>query len=88
MPGEAPPSSLPSVEDETPAYLAPLTERERQVAALVARGLTNRGIADALGVSTGTARLHVEHILRKLGCHSRAQVAVWAVENGLTAGGA
>jgi len=60
-----------------------LTPREREVAALVARGLTNRQIADALIITEGTAGSHVEHILAKLGFRSRAQIAAWAVARGL-----
>ena len=52
-------------------------------AALVARGLTNRQIAAALVISERTAMKHVEHVLDKLGFHSRVQVAGWAVEQGL-----
>jgi non-specific serine/threonine protein kinase len=61
----------------------PLTAREREVAALVARGLTNRQIAGALVISERTADNHVGHILDKLGLTSRAQVAAWAVSHGL-----
>jgi DNA-binding NarL/FixJ family response regulator len=61
----------------------PLTKREREVATLLVRGLTNRQIASELVISEGTARIHVEHILAKLGFRSRAQVAAWAVEHGL-----
>lgn len=61
----------------------PLTRREREVAALVARGLTNRQIAAELFIAERTADTHVEHILEKLGLHSRARVAVWAMEQGL-----
>jgi adenylate cyclase len=61
----------------------PLTERERQVASLVAQGLSTRQIADALVIAEGTARIHVEHILTKLDLHSRAQLAAWAVHHGL-----
>jgi DNA-binding CsgD family transcriptional regulator/tetratricopeptide (TPR) repeat protein len=60
-----------------------LTSRERQVAVLVGRGLTNRQIAEALIIAEGTAGVHVDHILNKLGFRSRAQVAAWAAENGL-----
>jgi DNA-binding CsgD family transcriptional regulator len=60
-----------------------LTPREREVAALLARGLTNRQIADQLVISTATAERHVLNILNKLGYRSRAQVAAWAVESGL-----
>jgi DNA-binding NarL/FixJ family response regulator len=53
------------------------------VAALIARGLSNRQIADELVLAEGTVALHVHHILDKLGCSSRAQVAVWAAARGL-----
>ena len=58
-----------------------LTQREQEVARLVARGLTNREIAAALVLAAGTARVHVEHVLAKLDLHSRAQLAAWAVEH-------
>lgn len=54
-----------------------LTRREREVAELVAQGLTNRRIAGKLVVSTRTVESHVEHILAKLGLTSRTQVATW-----------
>ena len=54
---------------------APLTARERQVAALVVEGMTNREIAARLVVSKRTIDAHVEHILSKLGFSSRLQVA-------------
>jgi predicted ATPase/DNA-binding CsgD family transcriptional regulator len=56
-----------------------LTPREREVAGLLARGLSNRQIAGRMAISIGTVRSHVEHILMKLGLHSRAQVALWAL---------
>jgi DNA-binding NarL/FixJ family response regulator len=54
-----------------------LTRRERDVAELLARGHTDRQIADALYISAGTVGVHVHHILGKLGLHSRVQVADW-----------
>ncbi|MGY1984008.1 ATP-binding protein [Nocardia gipuzkoensis] len=54
-----------------------LTARERQVAELLAQGLSNRGIAERLVVSPRTVDRHVENILCKLGFSSRAQVAAW-----------
>jgi predicted ATPase/DNA-binding SARP family transcriptional activator/DNA-binding CsgD family transcriptional regulator len=54
-----------------------LTLREREVAALVARGLTNRQIAGELSISERTAGNHVASILRKLGLRSRARIATW-----------
>ncbi len=63
----------------------PLAPREREVAILVARGLPNREIARRLKISERTAETHVQHILNKLGFSSRAQIAVWAAEQGLLA---
>jgi DNA-binding NarL/FixJ family response regulator len=54
-----------------------LSAREREVAELVARGLTNRQIASALHIADGTARRHVSNILERLNFHSRAQIASW-----------
>jgi non-specific serine/threonine protein kinase len=59
-----------------------LTPRERQTAALIARGLTNREIAAELVITERTVMRHVEHILAKLGVRSRTQIAVWVVEHG------
>jgi DNA-binding CsgD family transcriptional regulator len=61
-----------------------LSAREREVAALVAQGLTNPQIAAALVIARATASRHVEHVMAKLGVHSRAQIATWATEHGLT----
>jgi DNA-binding NarL/FixJ family response regulator len=60
-----------------------LTEREREVLALVARGYTNKQIAEALYVSEKTARNHVSHILEKLGLARRSEAAAFAVEHRL-----
>lgn len=62
---------------------AALTPRERQVAALLGQGYTNRQIAVALVIAESTAHLHVVHLLHKLGFHTRAQAAAWAVTHGL-----
>jgi DNA-binding CsgD family transcriptional regulator len=61
----------------------PLTQREREVAMLIAQGLTDALIGDRLRIAEGTAGVHVTHILAKLEFHSRAQIAAWAVERGL-----
>jgi DNA-binding CsgD family transcriptional regulator/tetratricopeptide (TPR) repeat protein len=61
----------------------PLSPREREVVALVARGLSNREIAAQLVITERTAGAHVEHILDKLGFASRTQIGVWAAEHGL-----
>lgn len=58
-----------------------LTKRERQIAELVARGLSNKEIAAELVIAVRTAETHVEHILTKLGFTSRIQIATWVTEN-------
>lgn len=60
-----------------------LTEREREVLVLMARGLDNGQIASDLHVSDATVRTHVGHVLSKLGARSRAQAVVVAYESGL-----
>lgn len=60
--------ALVAPDDEWSKVLSP---REREVGLLVAQGLTNREAAFQLGVSTGTVKLHVHNILRKLGANSR-----------------
>ena len=60
-----------------------LTPREREVAALIAHGLTNRQIAEELVIAEGTVAIHVTSILRKLDCTTRAQVATWVAGHGL-----
>ncbi|MER7013076.1 LuxR C-terminal-related transcriptional regulator [Saccharopolyspora sp. NPDC000359] len=57
-----------------------LTPREREVARLVAQGLSNRQIAEQLVISKRTSDSHIEHIMAKLGVTSRAQIAVWVAE--------
>ena len=59
----------------------PLSPRERQVAVLVADGLSNREIAARLVISERTAQNHVQHILGKLGFANRAQIAAWSERN-------
>jgi ATP/maltotriose-dependent transcriptional regulator MalT len=66
------------------ATVDPLTTRERDVVALLAAGLSNRAIAQALVITEGTAEVHVKHILTKLGMTSRMQAALWATQHGLT----
>jgi DNA-binding CsgD family transcriptional regulator len=61
-----------------------LTEREREVAAFIAQGKSNQALADELIVSERTIAKHVENIMSKLGFARRSQIAVWAVEKGLT----
>jgi len=63
--------------------LDPLTDREREVMALVATGLSNEEIADRLVVSPATAKTHVSRAMVKLGARDRAQLVVIAYESGL-----
>jgi non-specific serine/threonine protein kinase len=66
--------------EEPPAEeaMVVLTPREREVALLVAQGLTNRQISTSLSISERTAGNHVGRILGKLGLSSRSQIATWA----------
>ncbi len=59
-----------------------LTERERQTLSLIAEGLNNKLIARQLGISDGTVKVHVRHLLSKLGLHSRLELAAWAHRSG------
>jgi len=61
----------------------PLTKRENEVLKQLAFGLTNKEIAQALGISYETVKEHVQHILRKIGVSDRTQAAVWAVRKEL-----
>ncbi|MEM9186030.1 MAG: response regulator transcription factor [Planctomycetota bacterium] len=72
--------AAPRVEDDIEA---PLTRRENEVLKQLAFGLTNKEIAQALGISYETVKEHVQHILRKVGANDRTQAAVWAVRRGL-----
>jgi DNA-binding NarL/FixJ family response regulator len=67
---------------ETPRRV-PLSAREHEVAMLIAEGCSNREIGVRLVISERTTEAHVTHVLSKLGLRSRAQVAIWALQNGL-----
>jgi predicted ATPase/DNA-binding CsgD family transcriptional regulator len=75
--------ALGESEPETLVDTSPLSSREREVATLVANGLTNRQIAARLFIAERSAEGHVERIRNKLGVRSRTEVATWAVERGL-----
>jgi non-specific serine/threonine protein kinase len=82
----APPTALASRKPSlVEAPDDPLTEREREVAVLVGRGLTDRQISSELHLSERTVHSHVRNILSKLGVNSRAQIAVWVGRWGLIA---
>ena len=65
---------------------SPLTARKRQIASLVAAGLSNKEIARRLAISERTVDAHLEQLRNQLGLHNRAQVAVWAAEQARKAG--
>ena len=56
-----------------------LTAREQQILEQIANGMSNKRIASALGISEGTVKVHVKHLLKKLNLHSRTEAAVWAL---------
>lgn len=69
----APPPALPA---------EPLTDREEQVLATVARGLSNTEIADELYISLSTVKTHIASLMSKIGARNRVEVAIWAHERG------
>jgi predicted ATPase/DNA-binding CsgD family transcriptional regulator len=76
-------AQLPLSARELKEQFSGLTAREREVAALIGEGKSNRQIAEALVVSAKTAETYVTRILDKLGFGSRVQIATWAAERGL-----
>jgi two-component system nitrate/nitrite response regulator NarL len=71
-----------SASDEPGALRSKLTRREQEVLQLLASGLTQREIAQELVISSSTVASHIEHILEKLGVHSRAQAVALALRSG------
>lgn len=93
---EVGPLQLKDFQRSTPAYLVIaanepdelaeaglLSLRQREVAALISAGLTNREIAERLFITERSAEGHVERIRNKLGMHSRTEIATWALQHGL-----
>jgi predicted ATPase/DNA-binding CsgD family transcriptional regulator len=78
--------ALGESESENAVEAGPLSRRQKEVAKLVAAGLTNRQIADRLFIVERTAEGHVEQIRNRLGVRSRMEVGTWAVEHGLASG--
>jgi DNA-binding CsgD family transcriptional regulator len=84
-PPESPPSQLATnrpLPDANTGSRGGLTPRQLEIARLIARGYTNQQVADALVLTPGTVANHVQHILARLGLHSRTQVAVWYSRRG------
>ena len=79
---------VPAGATPDPDSLAELTPRERDVFALLARGLSNPEICQQLVISDATAKTHVAHILQKLGLRDRVQAVIFAYESGVIEPGA
>jgi NarL family two-component system response regulator LiaR len=77
------PAPAPALTPAAPRGAPGLTPREREVLALVARGLANKRIAQELGIAEKTVKIHVSRILHKLGVADRTQAALYAVREGL-----
>ncbi|MDX3775107.1 two-component system response regulator NarL [Chromatiaceae bacterium AAb-1] len=63
------------------AELDNLTNREYEILSLIAKGMSNKVIARELDISDGTVKVHVKHLLKKLGLRSRVEAAIWMVNN-------
>lgn len=80
------PPARPERDDSLELLLRSLSERERQVLALLGRGHANRRIAEICNLSLNTVRTHVQNVLVKLGVHSKLEAATIAVRHGLVHG--
>lgn len=63
--------------------MASLTDREQQILKLIASGMSNKMIARHFDIVESTVKVHVKHLLKKLGLRSRVEAAIWAIENNL-----
>jgi DNA-binding NarL/FixJ family response regulator len=79
----APAAPAPQPPPSHPERLGLLTERERGILELLARGRTNQEISDAMAISIGTVKNHISSILSKLDVRDRTQAALWAIQQGL-----
>ena len=77
-------ASAPASLAASPAPGDGLSPREREIVRLIARGASNKEIGRELGIAETTVKIHVQHVLRKLGLTSRVQAAVYASEHGLS----
>ena len=77
-------ASAPAALAASPAPGEGLSPREREIVRLIARGASNKEIGRELGIAETTVKIHVQHVLRKLGLTSRVQAAVYASEHGLS----
>jgi DNA-binding NarL/FixJ family response regulator len=80
-------AARPDPDRAPPPELGALTDREREVLALVGRGRSNGEIAEQLFMSPATAKTHVSHVMTKLDARDRAQLVVLAYESGLVSPG-
>ena len=78
-----PPPARPERDDHAELLVRSLSERERQVLAMLARGWSNRRIAETCFLSLNTVRTHVQNVLVKLGVHSKLEAAALALRQGL-----
>ena len=81
------PGAPPGRDHHAELLLRSLSEREREVLTLLARGYSNRRIAEACYLSLNTVRTHVQNVLVKLGVHSKLEAAALAVRRGLVPAG-
>lgn len=79
----APAAAEPVVPEAQAQAVPAVSPREQEILAHIAKGASNKEIARALGIAETTVKIHVQHILRKLGLSSRVQVAVFASQRGL-----
>ena len=80
---DPPPEAVPDVSSVAGAGWKALTERQQAVLRRLGKGESNKAIARQLGIREGTVKVHVRHILRKLGASNRTQIAIACASNGL-----